>query len=163
MKKVLLALSVLAIIIAGCKEPESSDNLQNRKQEEMNKQAVQSVGMPAIVNFQEKRMLKDILELRDTAIKTYTYTISEMTGQRRFLCNSIGFALSSATQYTNPQKISEASQSGYAILPQADPNGLYSPTSAEGSYVMCINPENGKIVAMYVEPRVIVSQFKLEP
>ena len=154
MKK-LLCLSMLLGLVS-CTE--DSDTIQNRKQEEMNTRAVQTVGMPAIVNFQEKRTLKDILELRDTALATYTYTVAEMTGKKVFLCNSIGFGISAATQFTNPQQ----HYSQGIVLPQADPNGLYSPSSTSGTWVMCLNPENGKPVAMYVEPNVIVSQFKLK-
>lgn len=160
--KILTIISLLSLILlVSCKDESSSESIQNKKQEDLNKQAVSSVGMPSIVNFQEKRTLKDILELRDTALRTYTYTVAEMTGKRIFLCDSIGFGISSATQYTNPQKIAREYQGGAAVIPQADPNGLYSPASAEGTYVMCLNPNTGKPVAMYVEPRIIVSQFKL--
>lgn len=154
--KYLLLMSVLGLV--GCVE-DSSDKIQNEKQEEMNRQAVQSVGMPSIVNFQEKRTLKDIIELRDQALSTYTYTIAEMTGKKVFLCNSVGFGIPAATQYSSPQKI--MGNTNYVVVPQADPNGLYSPSSADGTWVMCLNPETKKAVAMYVEPRIIVSQFKL--
>jgi hypothetical protein len=51
------------------------------------------------------------------------------------VCDSLGYGLSGATQFTNPQKIVERSQSGYAVLP-GDPNGLFSPAT-EGTWVMC--------------------------
>jgi len=153
MKAVLLI--GLLNLVSCVNEDSDSESLQNRKQEEMNKQAVQSVGMPSIVNFQEKRTLKDIIELRDQALSTYTYTVSEMTGKRVFLCDSIGFGISAATQYTNPYQYINPG----TTIPQADPNGLYSPSSADGTWVMCLNPETKKAVAMYVEPRIIVSQL----
>lgn len=79
-----------------------------------------------------------------------------MTGRLRFFCNSIGYPLPAATQYTNPQKYTASGVS----LPQADPNGLFSPSNAEGSFVMCISPA-GKAAPIYSEPRVITSPFKL--
>ena len=50
----------------------------------------------------------------------------------------------------------------YTTLPQADPNGLYSPNSAEGTWVLLKNPNNPKEVKpVYIEARILVSQFKL--
>jgi hypothetical protein len=47
-------------------------------------------------------------------------------------------------------------------LPQADPNGLFSPTSAEGTWVMCKDPKGGEVKPVYIEPRIVVSPFKME-
>ncbi|NBX97476.1 hypothetical protein EBQ81_01245, partial [bacterium] len=77
MNKFLIAL-VSMLALAGCNEDlrQSSDAIQNKKQEEISKQAIQSVGLPAIVNFQEKRVYKDIYELRDRPnLVTYTYLV----------------------------------------------------------------------------------------
>ncbi len=50
--------------------------------------------MPGIKNFRERRLLKDIFEMRDQAdLSTYTYTYSEVTGKFSFFCNSIGYGL----------------------------------------------------------------------
>lgn len=50
----------------------------------------------------------------------------------------------------------------YAVLPQADPNGLFSPASAEGTWILLKDPHGSDVKPVYVEPRVIVSPFKLE-
>ena len=157
----LTTLAAASLALAGCEMPESSDSLQNQKQEQLSKAAVQTVGLPAIVNFQEKRILKDILELRDRAdLVTYTYT-QDMNGKYHKICNSIGYGISTATQFTNPQKIAASYQSGYAILPQADPNGLFSPASADGTWVLCKVPGSDKIAPQYIEPRIFVMTFPL--
>lgn len=154
--KFLLLLSTL-VLATSCGEP-NSESIQNTKQEELNKQAVQSVGMPAIVNFSEKRHLKDILELRDTESPTTTY-IRDMNGRLHKVCNSIGFGIPNSTQFTNPQKI--VSGTNYTVIPQADPNGLYSGNS-EATWVLCLNPKTGKIAPTYLEDRITVSTFELE-
>lgn len=124
-------------------------------------QAVQTVGMPAIVNFQEKRFLKQILELRDTKLSTITYT-QDLNAKIHKLCDSVGYGIPYSTQYTNPQRVVYSSyKEGIATLPQADPNGLFSPPSAEGTWVLCLNPESKDVAPVYVEPRVIVSTFPL--
>ncbi len=120
--------------------------------------------MPAIKNFRERKLAKDILELRDqTGLTTYTYLWNELTGKLVFLCDSVGYPLPYAVQFTNPQKVEHSRHgTGYAILPQADPNGLFSPASAEGTWVMCKDPNGKDVRPLYTEPKVIVSQFKLQ-
>ena len=146
MKKV-LALVAVAGILAGCDVQPNSTQIERKKQEEMNMQAVTQVGMPSIVNFAEKRMMKDILELRDQNVATTTYLV-DMNGKLHKVCNSVGYGLPYATQYTNPSL--------------ADPNGLYTPSSADGTWVLCLNPKTKKVDPQYVEPRVIVMTYPLQ-
>jgi hypothetical protein len=46
-------------------------------------------------------------------------------------------------------------------IPQADPNGLYMPTSSSATWVMLKDPKTGKIHPVYVESDITVSPFKL--
>lgn len=152
-----------AVALASCGEyTPSADVIQNAKQEELAKQSVQSVGMPAIKNFQEKRILKDILELRDNPqFNTYTYT-EDMSGRLHLRCNSIGYGIPYATQYTNPQKIEDYGSYGQVAVAQPDPNGLFSPASADGTWVLCKVPGKDDVRPVFMEPRIIVSPFPLE-
>jgi len=158
MKRLLLALPFVFALTA-CDVKETSTQIERRKQEELSLQGVQSVGMPSIVNFAEKRMMKDIIELRDQNVATTVY-ITDMNGKLHKVCNAVGYGLPYATQYTNPQRISSDAH-GYATLPQADPNGLYSPASADGTWVLCVDAKSGKPKPVYIEPRVIVSPIPL--
>jgi len=166
MNKLLLALP-LALVLTACEErPRSSDDVQHAQQEQIMQQSNMSVGMPAIVNFQEKRILKDIYERRDKAIVTITYTQDLNAGLHK-LCDSIGYGIPAATQYTNPMHVSRehignGEGSTIVTLPQADPNGLFSPPSAEGTWVMCKDPNSDKVEPIYSEPRIIVSTFPLK-
>jgi hypothetical protein len=155
MKTILTILS-FAFLISGC-DKKSPDRVQSEQQEIITAQGNASVGMPSIVNFQEKRILKDIYEMRDKVIMTVTYT-QDMNGKLHKLCDSVGFGISAATQYTNPQKIVY----GNVVTPQADPNGLFSPTSTLGTWVMCKNPKGNDVSPVYSEPNIIVSKFRLE-
>ena len=161
----LASIAVLGVTLTGCIEvTPSSDEVQQEQQERILQEGNAQTGMPAIKNFRERKLLKQIIEMRDQdGLVTYTYTVPETTGRPVFLCNSIGYGLPAATQYTNPQKIENPpSIAGYYVMPQADPNGLFSPSSAEGTWVMCTDPSgSGKTRPVYVEPRVIVSPFKL--
>ena len=156
----LASIALLSVTLVGCEEFGDSDDKQRAQQERILREGTAQTGMPAIKNFRERKLMKQIIEMRDQdGLVTYTYTVPETTGRPVFLCNSIGYGLPAATQYTNPQKYDRIS--GVA-LPQADPNGLFSPSSAEGTWVMCTDPSGtGKTRPVYVEPRVIVSPFKL--
>lgn len=154
--KRLLILLFLAMTLTACDI--SSDRQQQIAQETILAEGTAQVGMPAIKNFRERKLLKDILELRDqTGLVTYTYVWNEMQGKKVFFCESIGYGIPYATQFTNPEKIT----SGGKQLPQADPNGLFSPAAAEGTWVMCKDPRGDAVKPVYLEPRIIVSPFKL--
>lgn len=144
----------------------TADNDMRKAQEGLQGQAMAAVGLPAITNFAERRLLKQIYEMRDQNVVTYTYlfNISGKVGDK--LCDSIGFGIPYATQYSAPMRVARSSETperGNVTVPQADPNTLFSPASAEGTWVLCLNPETKKAVPLYVEPRIIVSPFKLKP
>jgi hypothetical protein len=146
----------------------TSDQIQSAQQERILQEGTNQVGMPAIKNFRERKLLKEILEKRDQeGFLTYTYVWREVAGGDAsnnlvFLCNSIGYGIPYATQFTNPQKRDYAvSQVGVLALPQADPNGLFSPATAEGTWVMCKNPHGPNVEPVYIEPRIVVSPFPL--
>ena len=160
MKKILLVVPLVALLTACLETPPTSGQIERKKQEELTLQSVQQVGMPAIVNFAEKRMMKDILELRDQNVATTTYLVG-MNNNLTKICDSIGYGLPYATQYTNPQKpVYEVH--GNITLPQADPNGLYSPASADGTWVLCVDHKDGKAKPVFIEPRIIVSPMTLQ-
>lgn len=165
MKKIMMMAMVVGFALAGCEAAgnKNSDKVQRQQQELVLKESTAQTGMPAIKNFRERKLLKEIIELRDQdGLTTYTYIVAEMTGKLVFLGESIGYGIPYATQYTNPQKIADQQyQTGYAILPQADPNGLFFPSSADGTWVMLKDPNGGNVRPVLVEPRCIVSPFRL--
>lgn len=161
-------------LCAGCDLAPSSDKAQRDRQEVLLKEAVNQVGMPAIRNFFEMKNLKHILELRDQeGYTTYTYTENMIPtivkgktacgGKFTFVCRSVGYGIPAATQFTNPQKMEQAYTGGeYQVIPQADPNGLFAPSSAEGTWILAQNPKKlSEIVPIYCEPRVLVCPFEL--
>ena len=168
----LIFLMIFIISLSGCEwfgnksNVSESDQRQQKQSEVLLNRATSAVGMPGIQNFRERKLLKTILEMRDRAnLSTYTYLWSEVTGKKIPLCNSIGYGIPFATQYTNPAKVVEGGNAngGYwgVTMPQADPNGLFYPTSADSTWVVCKDPESNEVQPVYVEPKIIVSQFPL--
>ncbi len=132
------------------------DQLQYGQQDVTLKAARAAMSLPAIVNFQERKMLKHILETRDRAVATTTYVV-DLNGHPRKICGSVGYGLSYSTQLTNPSQ----NPSRTVVLSQAEPNGLFSPPGTEGTWVSCVDPISNDTQIVYVEPPVIVSPFPL--
>lgn len=155
--KIITILALAATLTACGPMPEpSAEQKQKRATDQLMADAEQRVGMPRITNFTEKRLANIIAELRDQPnLSTYTYTI-DMQGRAHCLGRSIGFGLPYTTQITNPQKIADSYQGGYAILPQAEPNGLYSSDSTSATWVLLVGP-TGKPEPTYVESEITVS------
>lgn len=176
MKKMIVLLAIVLMVMLGCENRRSatSDEIQRARQETLTREGIAQVGMPAIKNFRELKILKDVYELRDQdSLVTYTYlenlvpTVvpghTALGGKLTYVGESVGYGIPAATQFTNPQKIAaQGHQYGYAVLPQADPNGLFSPASAEGTWIMMLDKKSGKALPQYFEPRLVVSTFKYE-
>ena len=161
-----IGVGVLALFLldSGCgDEPPKSDSVQQAQQEKMREEANAQVGMPGVTNFTEMKLMRQLYELRDKEIATYAY-VPDMTGRLWHLCDSIGYGLPYGTQFSNPDKIVTYGAGTAApwtshVIPQSEPNGLFMPPTAEGTWVICGTAQDLKPV--YVEPKVIVSPFKL--
>ena len=46
-------------------------------------------------------------------------------------------------------------------FPRLTPNGLFSPSSADATWVLCVNPAGGEPAVVYEENRITVSPFEL--
>lgn len=149
----------------GCNTSESkSDHDQRVGQEKLSQQGNSQVGMPGLTNFTEKKVMRRLYEMRDKNIATYTYIV-DMQGKLHHVCDSMGYGLPYGTQFSNPEK-PQVNADGIAytqspLIPQSEPNGLFMPPSAEGTWVICASTA-GEFTPMYIEPRVIVSPFRLK-
>lgn len=154
-KTIIIVLSIF--IMWGCEE--SSDTKMRHQTEQAMSEMNAQIGMPAIKNFQERKLAKMIFELRDQEkLITYAYIVN-LNGKLIFLGKCIGFGLPYSVQYTNPMK---RLYGGRAItLPQADPNGLFMPEGLSATWLMMIDPKTKKARPVYVEPEIMVSPFRL--
>jgi len=138
--------------------PPTANQKEQAAQSRITAEANATVGMPNITNFNQKKQLKAIIEAFDQPnLITYSYIVG-MTGNHVPLCRSQGYGFNEATQYTNPQQIEwrESGQSGLAsgVVGQADPTGLYAPTTSEGTLLMCLTT-GGKVLPVRSEPSVL--------
>jgi hypothetical protein len=129
--------------------------------------ADREVGMPRMVNYAQRKLLKNAYEDMDQTTLTYVYTQS-IDG--RFVClgQAIGYGVSLGTQFTAPQypqfvQMPNSIPDVTEMMDQPEPNGLYSPNSGEATIVDLINPRNGEAHTAIMEPRVLTVPFELDP
>lgn len=166
---VIIALGLGALFLSGCVEDEpkqTADQEQAAATARATAEANRQVGMPNIVNFQERRLMKQIFELRDREdLVTYAY-ITSLRGEVIFIGKCIGFGLPASVQFTNPQRpwledgIGSVRDVGFP-MPQPDPNGLFMPEGLAATWLMMLDPETNEARPVYIEQEIIVSPFPL--
>jgi hypothetical protein len=161
--------------LAACNSTASTDQAADRQaratRTAMNA-ADREVGMPRIVNFAQKKLLKNAYEDMDQTTVTYVYS-QALDGKFVCLGQALGYGVSLGTQFTASQYPELVNVSGYndknnssgygtvQMLDQPEPNGLYVPSSGAATIVDLINPENGEAHTALVEPNVVTVPFKL--
>ena len=182
MKKILVTMSiVLGMFIlmsnSGCEEttksqPSADEQLAKQTEQAM-QEANRETGYPAITNFQEKKTMKYIYELRDQEnLICHAYFFNELKGELgAYIGKCIGYGLPYSTQFSNPEKVevyNEWSSSTYGkggvygTLPQPEPNGLFMPGGLSATWLLLIDPETNEPRPVYIEPTIVVSPFKLK-
>ena len=166
MKKLVLVFSmlVIALLSSSCVErPQSSDAKASAQQEQIARELAAQTGMPSVKNATMKKQLKMIIEECDRQnLICYAYIIPEMTGRPVLLGKCLGYGIPYATQYTNPEKVvADGANGKWGAIAQADPDGLFKPASADGTWLMLIDPATNEPHPVFCEPKVLVTPFKI--
>ncbi len=160
MKLLIILLPLFLLSIIGCDRVPESDRIAQESSERLMMAAQSKIGMPNIVNFQEKSVMKHIMELRDDENLICHAYISTFTGIH-YLGRCVGYGLPYSTQYTNPEKrVISSSERNYS-LPQAEANGLFTPTGLSATWLILLDSTDTPRV-VYVESNLIVSPVKME-
>ena len=147
-------------VVALCCMADSCDNQPSARSKEASivekqNQIYVATQPPPVFDWSlERHLLTELYKARNNAVATYSYVRNQYTGKVMSSCPSVGFPISAATQLTNPQMIAAKEyQTGVLALPQAEPNGLFTPAESRGTYVMCLN-KDGKVTPRYYEQDV---------
>ena len=157
--------ALITLSTSACGQVDQAMQEQTRQTANLTAEAQRQVGMPGITNFTERRLLRQLFELRDQEISTYTYIV-DWQGRLFHLCDSIGFGMPFSAQYSNPESpvvldpYGSGGTKNVYQLPQPEPNGLYPPTSTTATWVICA-ASGGEFRPVYVEPLIMVSTFPL--
>lgn len=144
------------LLLSGCPGQEANrDQAADANKAGNNAQA--KWGDPAITQYEEYKLAKEVYELRDKADLVMNAYLQGNDGSLRCLGKVIGYGIPYATQLTPPYAPTGAG----AQDPVREPNALFMPDSAEATWLRLIDPATGKGVVTYMEPRVIVTPVKL--
>jgi len=168
MKNVLmftLVIAMASLIFAGCNtnkaKKSTADQDQAKKTAQAMKDANAQTGMPAIKNWQEKKLAKMLYELRDQTKIVCYYYFQDIEGRPIYMGKCIGYGLPYCVQYSNPERIAHDCWNSFGTIPQPEPNGLFMPMTLSATWLMMINPKTGNPEPIYVEPEIIVNPFPL--
>ena len=157
----LLAAPLLLANQGGCDGSPQKVSAQAMEQHSQNlqmEQFLRNQPVPSIDFSLERHILIQLYVARQKATNTFSVVQSAYTGKVLWSCPSIGFPIPYATQLTNPNQVQwKGGMHEYAsaVLAQQEPNGLFSPASADGTWVPCVD-ERGKITPVYEEKKVTV-------
>ena len=167
-KKHPVAVGVALVFILSAGDSSCSDQptnataaqLEQRQQNSQMEQFLRNQPVPSFDWSLERHMLIELYAARQRATSTFSVVQSEFTGKIMWSCPSIGFPLPYSTQLTNPQQVvcREGNHGGEfagAVIGQQEPNGLFPPSSSDGTWVPCVD-EHGKITPVYEERKVTV-------
>ena len=162
MKRFIIILLILEVIFGiGCYEEDQSDVLQSQQTEQALAEAQRQIGMPVVKTFQQRKLMKMVYEQCDREdLICYAYIKSDYNGSLTYIGKCMGYGIPFSAQYTNPMKHKGYTNEGYTI-PQADPNGLFMPTSSSATWLLMIDPKTKKPRPVYIEPEIVVSPFRL--
>lgn len=166
----MIAVVAIMFISTSCWESKkSADRIQTLQSETAFDEAQREIGMPNIVNWMQRKTLKEIYELCDQEkLICYAYLFNPFQGKLIYLGRCLGYGIPFSAQFTNPEKTVEGDKelgkdwSGHFIMkkPQADPNGLYMPTSSSATWVILVD-EEGEPYTVYMEPNLVVSPIPM--
>ena len=143
---------IAVLVLIGCSEAEYRD-----RQTVESQQGIYAVSQPVPMFdwSQDRDILIQIYSQKNEARTTYSVLSSDGTGEPRFMCPSLGFALPADTSLTNP--LTPYAANG-AVIEQPEPNGLFSSKNTDGTYVLCVR-KNGDVVPVYTELKVTTFPF----
>ena len=150
-----LGLMMVCGMMVGCTERERAQYEDIRKSEQAIADSQKSIGFPEVRYFNEKKNLKEIIELRDNPkLICYYYTKNTMTGKYIYQGKCSGYGIPYASSYTTPND-SEGE-------PIPDPNGMYMQgLSTTATWIAHINDKGEKEIR-YIEEEITVTQSKID-
>ena len=151
----------LIFVFFGC-EDSSSASKDKQYTEEVKNQVLDTVGYPNLAHYFEASQLKEIYELRDDPkLVCYWYTKNDLTGRWVYEGKCIGYGIPYSASYTAPETTKYDGYYDSAVIPQSEPNGIYTNgMSTSATWILAID-EGGNIVPEYVESAIRVSQYKI--
>lgn len=154
----LLGVFVTIILSASSCDDTSTPATESQKVDSQNGTYATNQPLHTYDYSPERDELQQIYDARMKVVNTWTVIYS--MGKAVFSCPSKGYPIPYTTQLTNPQSVANSGANyGYAILPQAEPNGLYTGQTT-ATWVLCIR--NGEILPVYSETDALAFPYPVQ-
>lgn len=147
-KKIIAVVLGIVLVASGCANDNKNHaaNQEAKVGREQLSVFLQAQPVPVFKTSQLRQNLIEIETAQANATVTTSFFFNQGVADPITACPSIGFAIPSTDQLTNPEaKVQEHEMS----LPQLESNGVYTGVST-GTYVICVDG-NGKGFAFYWE------------
>jgi hypothetical protein len=158
MKKILIAISLGMILMAGSCEPENSAAKEEAAAvEKQQEQYAIAQPVPAYDYSLERDLLIQLYNIRNQEVTTHSVWRSNY-GMIEGDCRSMGFGMPYDTSLTNPltpiYRYSNSASSA-VVVSQPEPNGVFASTNTSATWVFCVS-DSGGVEPIYVESKVTV-------
>ena len=152
------ALGLVAVIgLAACQNNDSVPSgqaLENQQQQQSSESMIANQAIPHFNYSQLRQNLIEIETAQANGVQTTSFFFNQGVKDPVTTCPSIGFAIPNTASLSNPQQVVhpgyDRNGAGNVAISQMDPNGIYTPTSSSGTYVICID-DSGRPYANYFE------------
>jgi hypothetical protein len=152
--------ALLGVGTAACSSPASAPSGTQQEQNSSNdSQNVAEATLPApVFRYSEGRWVLTEAEASIAlGVATTSFVFQQGDPNPVESCPSIGYPVANTAQLTNPDKIINdpyAYQGAGQVVGNMDPYQYYTPSSSQGTYVLCVS-RTGTEYLLYAEPNVI--------
>jgi hypothetical protein len=157
MKKFLSILIFVLITLSLTACYTDATGQENQQVTQQQQQYITGQPIPQFTWSLERHELTEIYKARNNAVSTYSVVYNQYKGVITFECPSVGYPIPGGTQLSNPEGVVTYRGNWYQ-MPQAEPNGTYSPATSAGTYVMC-RSDDGTAYPVYIEDNVMTFPY----
>jgi hypothetical protein len=144
MNKKIAAVTVTAVLgasLAACTHGQPNGQQQENKQQQQDTTSLEaSQPIPHYNYSQIRQTLIDAETISADGTQTTSFFFQMGNQDPVYSCPSLGEPVANSSSLSNPQQGTGVSGVAGAIaIGQMDPDGIYTPTSSSGTYVICLN------------------------
>jgi hypothetical protein len=140
--------AVIVMTLAGCTDSATTKDQQSTDSQLSRYQSNQPI--PSADFSQYRQTIIDVENAQIHGVATTSFFFNQGTPNPVKSCPSIGFAVPSTSQLTNPEQIaySGSGSGGYGVISQMEPNGSYTGHST-GTNVICVAANGTKYISYW--------------
>jgi hypothetical protein len=127
---------------AACTHGPSAQQQEQNAQSADTASLEQSQPLPHYNYSQIRQTLIDAQDIEANGTQTTSFFFQQGMPDPIFSCPSLGEPVANTDQLSNPQQLVPVTGNwggGHDVLSQMDPNGIYTGSSSQGTYVICVN------------------------